>query len=282
MQLTQAIRRPAVETSVSFSTLLLITAPVLMVLAQVAIKLLDPASYRVLIGEDSPYEHGTALAYLAASITAAVIAWTLLRRSDRLFAGLYAVLTLGFFVIAGEEISWGQRILHVQSPEFFLQHNLQQEINIHNFLTWRLLHTSYIVVSFLMAFGWYLVPLLLTRLPARFRSEVEHKLWMLLPDWRLMLYAIPCLVFYGYLQYANAIVWRVLGPEWNVFTGGPDDFYLWKDQEPLEMVMAVGFFLFVAIVLQRLRKADTGAAPDSRLLLTTTRDAKGGLNSKIG
>jgi hypothetical protein len=261
MQPDHAVRQPAVGTRVSLSTLLLIAAPVLVVLAQVAISLLDPAWYRVLLVEDSPYENVTALAYLAASITAAVIAFTLLRRSDRLFASLYAVLTLGFFLIAGEEISWGQRIFQVQSPEFFLQHNLQQEINIHNFLTWRLLHTIYIVVSFLMAFGWYIVPLLLPRLPAHFRSVVGHKLWLLLPDWRLMLYALPCLAFYIYLQYANSIVWRVLGPEWNVFSGGPDDYYLWKNQEPLEMVMAVGFFLFVAIVLQRLRKAGKGATP---------------------
>jgi hypothetical protein len=43
-------------------------------------------------------------------------------------------LFLGFLFLFGamEEISWGQRILGIQSPEWFLKHNRQGEITIHN------------------------------------------------------------------------------------------------------------------------------------------------------
>lgn len=43
---------------------------------------------------------------------------------------------LGFvlFFGAGEEISWGQRILGLKSPEYFQQHNLQGETNFHNLM----------------------------------------------------------------------------------------------------------------------------------------------------
>ena len=43
-------------------------------------------------------------------------------------------LFLGFLFLFGamEEISWGQRILGIQSPEWFLMHNRQGETNIHN------------------------------------------------------------------------------------------------------------------------------------------------------
>jgi hypothetical protein len=34
--------------------------------------------------------------------------------------------------VAGEEFSWGQRLLGYFPPEFFLQHNVQQEFNVHN------------------------------------------------------------------------------------------------------------------------------------------------------
>jgi len=34
--------------------------------------------------------------------------------------------------VAGEEISWGQRIFHVQSSEFFQKQNSQGETNLHN------------------------------------------------------------------------------------------------------------------------------------------------------
>lgn len=37
-----------------------------------------------------------------------------------------------FFFGAMEEISWGQRILGIESPEWFLKHNRQFETNVHN------------------------------------------------------------------------------------------------------------------------------------------------------
>lgn len=39
---------------------------------------------------------------------------------------------LVFLFGAGEEISWGQRILGVESNEFFLENNAQKETNLHN------------------------------------------------------------------------------------------------------------------------------------------------------
>jgi len=45
--------------------------------------------------------------------------------------GLGALFLFG----AGEEISWGQRILGIETPSYFLEENRQQEMNIHN-LSW--------------------------------------------------------------------------------------------------------------------------------------------------
>ena len=42
------------------------------------------------------------------------------------------VLGILLFIAAGEEISWGQRILGIKSSEYFLKHNAQGETNIHN------------------------------------------------------------------------------------------------------------------------------------------------------
>lgn len=46
----------------------------------------------------------------------------------------YLVLLLGLFFLfcAGEEISWGQRILGIETPEFMEQENAQKEFNFHN------------------------------------------------------------------------------------------------------------------------------------------------------
>ena len=44
----------------------------------------------------------------------------------------YALLASYFIICAGEEISWGQRIFKIETPEILLKDNAQQEINIHN------------------------------------------------------------------------------------------------------------------------------------------------------
>ena len=41
-------------------------------------------------------------------------------------------LALFCFVVAMEEISWGQRIIGYRPPVYFLEHNFQQELNLHN------------------------------------------------------------------------------------------------------------------------------------------------------
>lgn len=47
---------------------------------------------------------------------------------------LFVVIALGLllFFAAGEEISWGQRILGIKSSEFFTENNAQGETNLHN------------------------------------------------------------------------------------------------------------------------------------------------------
>ena len=36
------------------------------------------------------------------------------------------------FIVAMEEISWGQRLLGYRPPAYFLEYNYQQEFNFHN------------------------------------------------------------------------------------------------------------------------------------------------------
>jgi hypothetical protein len=51
------------------------------------------------------------------------------------FRLFFSLLAFACLFVAGEEISWGQRLFDVQTPDFFNEHNLQQETNLHNFLT---------------------------------------------------------------------------------------------------------------------------------------------------
>ncbi|MCF6289806.1 MAG: hypothetical protein L3J03_02205 [Desulfobacterales bacterium] len=52
--------------------------------------------------------------------------------SHKRFRLFFGVLALACFYVAMEEISWGQRIFNISTPQFFKAHNIQNETNIHN------------------------------------------------------------------------------------------------------------------------------------------------------
>lgn len=56
----------------------------------------------------------------------------LIKQKKVIFLFITFLLGLMLFVVAGEEISWGQRILGIKSPEFFKENNTQGETNFHN------------------------------------------------------------------------------------------------------------------------------------------------------
>lgn len=51
-------------------------------------------------------------------------------KERRPFDGLVALFS---FFVAGEEFSWGQRLIGYTPPDWFLSHNVQQETTLHNF-----------------------------------------------------------------------------------------------------------------------------------------------------
>ncbi len=105
----------------------------LILVATVILGLADPLFFTlVFAAEDGPVEYGTALFLLIASGVLAVNAASLWRGGRRGAALLTAIYALMFFMAAGEEVSWGQRIIGWESGEFFQQHNKQDETNLHN------------------------------------------------------------------------------------------------------------------------------------------------------
>jgi hypothetical protein len=83
-------------------------------------------------GEDTLMEYGQVLLLGFASLIAAWLARSLWKQQRRVWAVGYVVLTLALFWAAGEEISWGQRLLHLSTPAWFQAHNVQHEMNLHN------------------------------------------------------------------------------------------------------------------------------------------------------
>lgn len=85
-----------------------------------------PELYTALLQEDHLIEWWTVPLFGAAGYFALRLAW----RERRVFDALVGAFCI---FVAGEEFSWGQRLLGFTPPDTFLEHNRQQELTIHNF-----------------------------------------------------------------------------------------------------------------------------------------------------
>lgn len=98
----------------------------------VALAALDTTVFLAVVREDGPVEWLQFALFLATSVFLAIASMRLARRGEFLAAVLIGIGALGMFGIAGEEISWGQRLLGLETPESLAAVNHQNEINVHN------------------------------------------------------------------------------------------------------------------------------------------------------
>ncbi|MDQ0768122.1 hypothetical protein QF031_000871 [Pseudarthrobacter defluvii] len=97
-----------------------------------AATVLHPPLFIWLLDEDSLIEWLQFLALLAAGIFLPLVAFALLKTGHKAMALLYGVVAAGVWFLAGEEISWGQRIFGWQTPEAMEAINRQGETTVHN------------------------------------------------------------------------------------------------------------------------------------------------------
>ncbi len=102
---------------------------------------LPKETFLSLVKEDGPFENAGALLFLMTSILFFVLFFRkdkFYRPEDSTFFSTFSkrifflLLGLLFFVLLGEEISWGQRIFGFETPESIEQRNIQDEFNFHN------------------------------------------------------------------------------------------------------------------------------------------------------
>jgi hypothetical protein len=189
--------------------------------------------------EDGPVEWGTTVVYLLASFVALSIGITFCKEKSLTYGVLYLIVAVGLFCIGMEEISWGQRLFELETPEFFKENNIQGELTIHNLGGKRILHTAYIIVGFYGAFAYKI-------LPKRIKTNYKQLVSLLVPDSSLFFYFFITFIFYIYLEYISLIFYKFLGPD-TIFGYGPNNFIMPKDQETIEFILALGFLFFVII-----------------------------------
>lgn len=141
----------------------------------VGLAALDRSVFLAVVREDGPIEWLQFAFFFATSVLLAVAAVRLARRGEVLAAVLIGIGALGMLGIAGEEISWGQRLLGLETPEALSAVNHQDEINIHNITAFPVQRLGNYLQLVLGGAGLLLPWLTRTR-----RPRVRARLWRLL------------------------------------------------------------------------------------------------------
>ena len=106
-----------------------------MVIAMIAGLLLSPPALFWLVAEDGPAETVQATLLFGGALAALLAARGNAGAGHRGAAIWCAVLAVLLALIGFEEISWGQRIFGIETPEWLAERNQQGETNLHNMAT---------------------------------------------------------------------------------------------------------------------------------------------------
>lgn len=184
--------------------------------------------------EDGLAENLQFVFLLAASIGAAVVARGHGERGEKLLALAYVGLAFALFFVAGEEISWGQRLLGIETPPVIAATNIQGEINVHNsflltpvFALAQLVLGAGVMLATLIPWSTFLSPVLDAYRQALVPAPALAPYFGMSAAWRVYRYAF----------------WRPDTPAW-----------VGELSEIPELILYLGLLLFVLDRLRRLRR----------------------------
>jgi hypothetical protein len=189
--------------------------------------------YKWFTSEDGVAETMQVVFYALALVSCVLVIARLWRSRRHVTATLYLLVAVGLIFMLGEELSWGQRIWGWDTPESVRAINKQEETNLHNIYgVGSILKWLQLLVG---AYGTLLPLLVRSRGLQRYRGFVDR----VVPHYSLITY------------FVMLFVWRVYR---NLFDP-PREFYFVVSEynEVLELVLAMGFFLFMVFQLRSLR-----------------------------
>lgn len=131
----------------------------------------------LIIEEDGPIENTQAVLYFLAGLGFVL---TFIKKSKNLW---YLALALLFLMLAGEEISWGQRIFKVVTPAWFAHNNMQTETNLHNIGG---IHQHVRMMAALFIVTYFIVTPVLNRYSIQFRTLFSKLRLPIYPLWGLL------------------------------------------------------------------------------------------------
>lgn len=216
--------------------ILIFLAPIVVSLVILVIRVFIPdwiKTYSVLIREDGPVEYSTVIVYFAAFFISVLILRSL--KNDKKFFILYLVFSIGFILVAMEEMSWGQRIVGFDNPDWFPE-NRQKETSLHNIeslLPYR--HGSMMSVSIFGALAWIVFPKIQKNLKLFSEKTYRTLLRIVIPSKYLVGYFIPVFVVFFIFDLPRS---QFLDINYKLS-------FILFESEPFELLLAIGVFLFL-------------------------------------
>lgn len=177
--------------------------------------------------EDNLIENYQAVFLFLSSVFSFLISFKYFPKQKILWS-IFLILALGLLFTAGDEISWGQRIFGVASPEYFLKTNAQNEVTIHNH---RSIHgeTPYAFAA-VGAYGAF--AFLFAKVFSGFLKK-HKKFLVLIPGWFLFPYFFAGFFYNFYTK---------LG-----------DHTIGNYSEPTELMLYLGVFFYLLVLFESLK-----------------------------
>ena len=183
-------------------------------------------SWKKMDTEGGIIEYTTSIAYILGFIFALQIGKLFIYKNRRIL-GYYYYLLAGFCLFIGlEELSWGQRFIGVQSPDFFENYNSKSELSLHN-LVWL---ESYLYFGFIILGAWGGMSWLIVRLIDKKRQLPQVLSRYLFPSWFISSFFL--IVFCYFLILQSVSQWEMI---------------MTPIKECMELTLSLGFFWFILV-----------------------------------
>jgi hypothetical protein len=207
--------------------------PIIYIILFLSIKIALPNTYTLIVQEDSIIEYIQAFLYFISSILALIISTRFISNRFIMHGTLYLILFAGLLFVSIEEISWGQRIFNIETPQYLNKINSQNEITIHNLKPVQAhLQKAYILIGLYGTFGCLFM--------CNIKTKSDNIINYVIPEWFISPYFFAVLLVYAYFSFISPFGVNTLGID--KFKVGA--FVIWRDQEPAELLLSLGFFIF--------------------------------------
>ena len=218
---------------------LIVVLPILIVLFGCVTALLGKTTYNWFVAEDGVAETAQVIAFGFSAVASFVLGYRLNAAGGRWLGVLFLLGGFSLLWVVGEELSWGQRVMGVATPESLQGVNRQGELNLHNI---RAVEDALRLAQFLVGLWATVLPLAVLRYGSRFKTWArEQKLFI--PHYSLILY------------FAGTMVWRAYHA---IGSPAPESlrYVVSEWAEVIELLLALGIGLHFFYLLRTLGTGD--------------------------